>query len=263
MTATQGESQVSSPQSRIDAAGVGAWTIGIGLSVFAAAGLVNLDWRIYQGVLFGAVLVAGVGLVLTVYGIARRVGLQGTGPMLLGLGLACGLVNALLNIDQSLTISALALLTIGIPAVVRTVASRTALLGVSGLFAAVGVSGIGTSVTAVVVRRSLIVDVWLDVTLNVAILLGVLVAAASAGMVLAGHASTGRHMEGLAATPTGDGPQQVVEPSVATAAAQSGQRPTVDRDRLTRNQRLTLIVGFAGTVIAALISVAGSVIAAR
>ncbi|WP_199440179.1 hypothetical protein [Umezawaea beigongshangensis] len=250
-------------------AGAGAWTTGAGLGVFAAAGLVDLDWDVHQRVLVVAALVAGVGLVLTLHGLARRAGLRGAGPALLGLGLACGLVEVLVEVDDSLTVVALALVTVGTPALVWTIAGRTTLLGAAGVFAAVGVSGIGTSVTAVVVRRTVSASDWLDVTLDVAVLLGVLVAAASAGMVLAGrlppghlppghlppgHLPAGRPPRVLPPAPPGPG---AAEPPVAVAA-DAPQR----EDRLTLDQRLTLIVGFAGTIAAAVISVIGALITA-
>ncbi|MFI9841594.1 hypothetical protein ACIHFD_31480 [Nonomuraea sp. NPDC051941] len=242
-------------------------SLGAGLSglilVAMTVGLsFDLQGEEYEAIWEIGLVVAGAGLAATLAGLAWRLRVAGIGTILIGVGLAAGLADWL--VDRPLwTVEELALLCVGAPLQVRTIAKRTGFFSAAGVFGAAGMGAAGVALTSRLARDAS-VSVTVGVFLDIAMVLGLLAAALCAGMALATKPA---HLPSEARPKVEMAPDSPLSVNRRETIATAGEDDAASRTRasaepLNRYQRLTLAMALIGAVAGALISVAGSIITA-
>jgi len=242
--------------------------------------MLNLDdWETGVAVWEARLYTAGLGLTLVLSAFAWRCGVGGLGSIIMALGVAGGVLDWLVVDTPTVAVAALAMVCVGLPLQARGIARATGLLGPAGTLGAAAIGAAGIAFTSRLAYQTGTGGESAEIALTIATVIGLLVAAMCAGMAVsappvAGHTaqSSGPAVvlpaQGLSASADAASQSSGVStvspaPPAATATlskADDDTRAPAAGEPLSRYQRLTLALALLGTVLAALISVAGSLL---
>jgi hypothetical protein len=251
----------------------GAWLLGLALVLAAVVPLLDLDdWETGVAIWEAGLFASGLGLAVVLSAFAWHWGVGGVGTVIMALGIAGGLVDWLVVRAPTMAVVALALVCVGLPLQVRAIARATGLIGPGGTLGAAALGAAGIAFTSRLAYQTGAGGESAEIALTVATVIGLLVAAMCAGMAVSAPPAAAGSPPVSAAPPPAPADPSPASPAAppvspvpaAAAAALSKTDDAVTRaavaEPLSRYQRLTLALALLGTVLAALISVAGSLL---
>ncbi|GIH07768.1 hypothetical protein Rhe02_58350 [Rhizocola hellebori] len=262
----------------------GGWLLGLALVISTVAPMLNLEWETGDAIWKAGLFASGLGLTAVLSAFAWRCGVGGVGSIIMALAVAVGLVDWLVVKAPAMTVLALALACVGLPLQARAIARATGLIGPAATLGAAAIAAAGIAFTSRLAYQTGAGGESAEIALNIATLIGLLVAAMCAGMAVNSRPMSGSYSAATAAPPSpspagpasnSPAPQSPSHAGPAsdspTASVPSAVTATLSRaddampapafaEPLSRYQRMTLAFALLGTILAALISVAGSLL---